>query len=216
MRNIVVCGAGGFGAEAMWGLEEMNRRRASSDRWNILGYVDDDVSKKGSVFYGYKNLGSPDEIASMHDGTPLWFYCAVGCNRTRSELAARLEGYGWRAATLIHPSVIVARDIIVGEGTYIGAGCIVCPNAVIGRHVLVNNRAAIGHDSRLGDFSQICPGGQVNGACTIGEGAFVGSNASVYPGKKVGEWASVGANSHVLRSVKPGATVSGVPAVLLG
>jgi acetyltransferase-like isoleucine patch superfamily enzyme len=78
--------------------------------------------------------------------------------------------------------------------------------------VLINQRTAIGHGSTLGDFSQVCPGAQINGDCRIGAGALVGSNASIHQGKSVGDNATVGANSLVVRSVAPGQSVMGIPA----
>lgn len=213
MKNIVVVGAGGFGTEAIWVLEEMNR--SSGKVWNILGYVDDDRRKKDQIYYDYRNLGIPEEVAESLKQQEIWYYCAIGDNSVRMKVVERLDNLGWHPAILIHPSVIFARNISIGEGTYIGAGSVICPNAVIGRHVLINTRAAIGHDAVIADFSQICPGGQINGACKVGRGALVGSNASILPGKSVGDGAIVGGNAQVVRSVKPGSTVNGVPAVTL-
>lgn len=215
MKNIVVIGAGGFGAEAIWVLEDMNRLNSKALGWNIIGYVDDDTSKKDKVYYDYKTLGSPEELAVTYEGEEVWYYCAIGNNTTRANIVQRLDNLGWHAAILIHPSVILARNISIGEGTYIGAGSIICPNAVIGKHVLINTRAAIGHDAVVEDFSQICPGAQINGNCKVGRRALIGSNASIFPGISIGEGATVGGNSQVIRIVKANKTVNGVPAVML-
>jgi sugar O-acyltransferase (sialic acid O-acetyltransferase NeuD family) len=215
LKNIVIIGAGGFGTEAIWVLEEMNRVSSDAEQWNILGYVDDDIAKKNLDFYGYRTIGTPEEIAILHDSKELWFFCAIGKNMNKLNVVTRVEKFGWRAASLIHPSVIFARDVLIGEGTYIGAGSIVCPNVSIGSHVLINTRVSVGHDAVLEDFSQICPGAQINGACRVGRGALIGSNASIYPGKKIGAGAIVGANSQVIRNVKAGLTVNGVPAMII-
>ena len=208
-------GAGGFGVEAIWVLEDMNRLRPDTEKWNILGYVDDDTFKKDSMYYDYSTLGSPEKIAEAYKGKDLWYYCAIGNNDVRAAVVERLDKLGWHAGILVHPSAIFARNIAIGEGTYIGPGAIVCPNAVIGKHVLINTRAVIGHDAIIEDFSQLCPGAQINGACRVARGALIGSNASLLPGASVGEWATVGGNSQVIRSVKAGATVYGVPAATL-
>lgn len=212
MKKIVVMGAGGFGAEAMWVLEEMNKFKTSPDRWEILGYADDDILRKNRVYYDYKTLGSPEEIENNYAGQELWYFCAIGNNNVRKNVAKRLDGLGWKAATLIHPSVIMARNIKIGEGTYIGAASVICPDATIEQHVLINVRVAIGHDTIMQSFSQACPGSQINGFCEVGYAAMIGSNASIVPGKKIGDGATVGGNSQVLRSVKANTTVIGVPA----
>lgn len=208
MQDLVIFGAGGFGQEAVWVAESMNDQLPPAERWNVLGYLDDDASKAGKTFYGYPVLSSAP-------AGRVWFHCALGDNATREAVAARLEARGWRPATLIHPSVIRAKFVEVGEGSYVGAGSILSPSCRLGRHVLVNQRVAIGHDAVLEDFSQACPGAQINGYCTLRRGAFVGSNASLHQGRVVGERAVVGANSQVIRDVEPGATVLGVPARVL-
>ncbi len=205
-------GSSGFAAEAIWVLEEMNKTLNSTDCWDIIGYADDDISKKDKLYYDHKILGSPEDIAKDYAGQELWYFCAIGNNIHRSNVANRLDGYSWKAATLIHPSVIMARNIKIGEGTYIGAASVICPNAIIDKHVIINVRVAIGHDARMQSFSQACPGSQINGFCEVGYSAIIGSNASIIPGKKIGDGATVGGNAQVLRSVKPNKTVIGVPA----
>ncbi len=44
---------------------------------------------------------------------------------------------------------------------------------------------------------------------------MIGTNASTYPRVKIGSYATVGMNSAVIRRVKPGTTVMGVPAKMM-
>ncbi len=92
---------------------------------------------------------------------------------------------------------------------------IVGPNAVVGAHVILNVHVSVGHDCRVGDFAQACPGTRISGGCLIEEQVFLGSNASVAPGVTVGRGAKIGANSYVLRSVRPGVTAIGIPALAI-
>lgn len=127
---LVIIGAGGFGAEAAWVAEDMNHAAALAGReqpWAILGYADSDPDKRDQVLYGYRVLGSPEQVASEVKDTPVWFHCAIGKNALREKLVRRVLPWGWKAATLVHPSVIIARNVEIGEGSYIGAGTIVCP-----------------------------------------------------------------------------------------
>lgn len=209
MRKLVIFGAGGFGQEAAWVAESMNDQLPTHTRWEILGFLDDDPSKAGRQYFGHKTLSTrPTE-------SDIWYYCAVGRNITREKISQRLDGYGWKAATLVHASVISARGVEIGEGTYVGPGSILSPMAQVGRHVIINQRVSIGHDAVLGDFSQACPGAQINGYCRLGRYALVGSNASIHQGKKVGEKAVVGSNSQVITDVATSTSVCGVPARVL-
>lgn len=206
MRKLVIFGAGGFGQEAAWVAESMNAHLPPDEAWEVLGYIDDNPKLACRAFYGYPVLGEAPEARE------LWFHCALGNNGTREAVAAKLEARGWRPATLVHPSVVRAKDVAIGDGTYVGALSVLSPNARIGRHVLINQRVAIGHDAVLEDFSQACPGAQINGSCKLERGAFVGSNASLSQGRKVGRGGVLGANSTAIIDVAPGATVIGVPA----
>lgn len=209
MRKLVIFGAGGFGQEAIWVAESMNEELPEPLRWEVLGYLDDDSTKVGQRFYGHPVLAAPP------DDRDLWFHCALGSNTAREAVASRLEARGWRPAALIHPSVVQAKFVEVGEGTYVGAGSILSPNARVGRHVIVNQRVSVGHDSLMEDFSQACPGSQINGFCQVLRGALIGSGASIRQGRSVGPRAVVGANSLAVMDVEPGTTVLGVPARLL-
>ena len=212
---LLVMGAGGFGMEAIWVAEEMNRNLSDKNKFKILGYVDDYPEKKGKIFYGYPVLGLPEQVAQELKNE-IYFHCAIGDNKSRENVTNRLTLVGWRPITLIHPSALMGREVNIGEGSYIGAGTVVAPRAKIGNHVLINCSSGIGHDSVLEDFSQVCPGARVNGMCIVKKHAFIGSNASLHPGITVGAAATVGANSQVIRSVKPNTTVIGVPAKIIG
>jgi sugar O-acyltransferase (sialic acid O-acetyltransferase NeuD family) len=206
VNRLIIIGAGGFGNEALWVA------RASGE-WEVAGFADDDPAL-GSATHGLPVLGGAELICRTSE--PGWFHCAVGNNAARGRVFEQFVACGWRPATLIHPSVIIAPNVHVGAGSYVGAGSILCPNAVIGsRSALINCHVTVGHDSRMGDFSQACPGVRISGSCIVGDFAFLGSNASVLPGMSIGARATVGANSVVVMRVGEGLTVVGVPALRL-
>jgi len=210
-KPLIIVGAGGFGVEALWVAEEMNRATTARP-WTILGFADDHWRPDAGDVYGYRVLGTPEAVATAMAGQQVGFHCAIGDNSSRAAVAARLDALGWSAATLVHPSVICARDVTIGKGVYIGALSILSPLCQVGDHVLINQRVAVGHHSKIGSYAQLCPGSQINGGCQIGEGALIGSNASICPTGKVGRYAVVAANSMVLRSVGDHKSVIGVPA----
>lgn len=208
LRKLVVVGAGGFGQEVVWAARNLN---AAHPTFDILGYCDDDLAKKGQVIYGGPVLGTPEE-ASVNLAEPPCFVCAIGSNITRLVVVRRLLAMGWMPVSIIDPSVIVAEHVVVGEGTYVGAASVLSPYARLGNHVLVNHGASIGHDSILGDFAQVAPGGRVSGSSRLAEGAFLASNAVVAPGRSIGRYATLGACSFAITDIPDGATAVGVPA----
>lgn len=55
MKDIVIIGAGGFGREVAWLIEDINK---VSSEWNIVGFVDDNESIQGTEINGYKVVGN--------------------------------------------------------------------------------------------------------------------------------------------------------------
>lgn len=180
--------------------------------WNLLGFADDAPKLQGTIVGGIPVSGTIDECVARTSGREIWFCCGIGNNAIRKRLAEKLERAGWRAATLIAPTAVVAATAIVGDGTYLGHQCFVGPEARIGRHALINVHASVGHHSVLGDYAQVCPGACVSGLAQIGEGGFVGSNGVLAPGVSIGRWSVVAAASLAARNLGEGATAIGVPA----
>jgi len=216
-QKLIIIVAGGFGTEAAWVVQEMGRAAAPAHApWEMIGYADDDIAKKGPVLDGVPVLGTLADAGELLRGLDVHYFCAIGKNRTRCQVAERVLSWDWRPATLIHPSAIVAPRVAVGKGTYIGVGSVLYPGAQVGSHVIVNTHVSVGHGARVGDFAQLCPGVRISGDCVIEELAFLGSNASVAPGVTVGRAATVGANSFAFCNVKPGMTAMGIPALSIG
>jgi sugar O-acyltransferase (sialic acid O-acetyltransferase NeuD family) len=206
--KLIVIGAGGSGKEMLWAALESNSVDA---KYDLLGYCDDNRSKKGDTIRGYPVLGSLEEVDAGMDRKPC-FICSIGSNEMRARVVRRTLSLGWIPVTIIHPSVTVADGVVIGRGTYVGPQATLCVNANIGEHVIINVGSTIGHDSVIGDFAQVSAGGRVSGGCVLKEGANLGSNAVMAPCKTVGTYATLGACSFAVIDVPDGATAVGIPA----
>jgi len=112
-------------------------------------------------------------------------------------------GWRWRVRFLRWMGVHI-------EGAYIGRDCLfdqevpelitVEPDVTMSSRIIV-----VAHDSQR----------HVVGEVRICRGAFIGAGAIILPGVCIGERAVVAAGAVVTRSVPPGETVAGVPAVPL-
>ena len=208
MKRLVIIGAGGLGKEVLWAAKRCQQQGGAIA---VEGFCDDAPGLQSGVYCDSPLLGAIEAAAARLQGE-IWYNCAIGNNGVRARIVRRAEGLGWKALSIVDPSVLVAPGAELGDGSYIGAGTILAPNAVLGRHVLVNHGCSIGHDSRLGDFVQVCPGGRISGFAVLGEGAFVGSNGVVGPRVTLGAWAALGANSFAMRAVADATTAVGNPA----
>jgi sugar O-acyltransferase (sialic acid O-acetyltransferase NeuD family) len=217
-RELVILGAGGFGAEAAWVAEDMNAVAMTHGRtaaWDIIGYMDNDSGKRGTWHAGRIVHGAIEEVGRNFEGRGLWFFCAIGDNAARARMARLAEGFGWRPTTLVHPSAIVASNAEIGPGSYIGPASVISVNAKVGAHVIIDMHVSVGHDAVLSDFCEVFPGARVSGGCRVGEFALVGSNATLLPGTLVADRAVVGANSVAQGCVQPDTTILGVPARII-
>jgi sugar O-acyltransferase (sialic acid O-acetyltransferase NeuD family) len=212
-RELLIIGAGGFGAVAGRVAESMNTaaHHHGAGPWEVVGYADCNRAKHGARHDGRIVHGTVEEAAQTFADRALWFFCAIGDNQARGRMAQRAIEFGWKPATLIHPSAILDPTTEIGGGSFVGPLVVVSWNARIGAHVVVDAHVSIGHNAVLMDFSEVFAGARINGNCQLGEYALVGCNGTLLPGTLVGRGAVVGANSLAHGMVPPDATVVGAP-----
>ena len=116
--------------------------------------------------------------------------------------------------TFIHPTAIVSQDfdVIIGEGSFIGANSIITTNVRIGDHALLNRGNHIGHDCIIGDYFSAMPGAIVSGNVTIGDCVYIGTNSSIKEKMIVCNGVVVGSNAVVVKHIIESGTYVGVPA----
>ncbi len=124
--------------------------------------------------------------------------------------AARARGFAF--PTLVHPSVIRAEDVILGDGAQVLAGAILQAGATVGENALLNTGCIVDHNCAIGAHAHLAPGVILSGGVRIGSGVHVGTGAVVIQGVSIGAGAIVGAGAVVLRDVAPSVTVVGNPA----
>jgi UDP-perosamine 4-acetyltransferase len=198
-RKVVVLGASGHAKVVVATL------RASG--WDVVAAYDDDPSWLGGHVLGVPVIGP---IQQWLAGQGERGVIAIGSNRARGVVAARLAG--WCFATAVHPMAWVAPTARLGDGAVVFAGAIIQPDTTLGRHAIVNTGASIDHDCEIADLVHVGPGARLAGGVIVGEGAFIGIGAVVIPSVRIGAWATVGAGAAVVRDVPEAATVVGVPA----
>ena len=208
MKDLIILSSGGYAQELLWVVDDLN---AIHPTWNFLGFVDPGSPlKKGQIYYDRPILGGWDDAPDPDKET--YFACGIGTPDIRKKECVEAERRGYKPALLVHPSVIIAKHVAIGEGTIVGAGCILAPYAEIGRHCAINLQVAIGHNSSIGDYCVISPGAQILGGAVLEKGVFIGANATVYLGRRVGSGALVGASSFLLTNLAPRKSAIGVPA----
>lgn len=204
-QALVIIGAGGFGREVAWLVQEINHEQ---DVFNLVGFLDDAVT---STVEGYPVLGT---LGAWLQGPQkdVVYACALGDPMTRFKIVSRLESAGLSFATLIHPSVRHSHWVTVGEGSILCAGVTLTTNIQVGRHSILNLHCTVGHDTRIGDFTSMMPGVHISGEVKTGEGVYLGTSAAVINQVSIGPWTVVGAGAVVAGDLPGGVVAVGVPA----
>lgn len=157
-------------------------------------------------------LGGPAMLQDRRFLRDAAFVPACGSNVLRQSITGSLCDAGAVLMTVMHPSAMISPSAVIEQGAVILAGAIIGPAARLGRATIVNHAASVDHDCMIGDCVNICPGVRLGGGVDVEQGAFVGLNACVLPGRHIGQYAIIGAGSVVIDDVAPNCTVAGNPA----
>ncbi|MGD6870875.1 acetyltransferase [Sutcliffiella horikoshii] len=205
MKDIVIIGAGGFGREVAWLIEEINK---VSTQWNILGFVDDNEEIQGTEVNGYKVVGNIEWLNKQE----LNVVSAIGDPIIKKKIIERLKSSKNTYPVLIHPSVIYSDRVSFGEGSIICAANILTTDIKIGEHVIINLDCTIGHDAILGDYTTVLPSVNVSGFVETKDCVSIGTGSAIIQGVSIGENTIVGAGSVVVKGLPANCTAVGSPA----
>jgi acetyltransferase EpsM len=209
--KLVVVGAGGHGAEIVSYIEAL----LPAGDVELIGLVDD--GRPAGPFEGSAIVGDLKALATLMDtpGGPTHYITAVGNNRVREELVARIHdisGGRLQPWTLRHPLAVAGASARVGAGVCLAPTSILTTRLSIGDHAIVNVKASVSHDCEVGDFVNLNPGVTICGNVRIGRGCYIGAGATVIDKISIGDWAVIGAGAVVIEDIPPGVTAVGVPA----
>lgn len=205
MKDIVIIGAGGFGKEVAWLIEEINEIRM---QWNIVGFVDDNKEIQGQYINGYEVVGDTNWLMKQ----TLNVVNAIGNPIVKEKIIKRLQGSSNKYPILIHPNVKYSNQVEFGEGSIICACNVLTVNIKIGSHVILNLGCTVGHDTTIGDYTTIAPGTNISGIVNIGECTNIGTGSAIIQGIDIGKNTVIGAGSVVVSNLPSDCTAVGVPA----
>lgn len=205
MNEIVVVGAGGH-ARVVADVIRL------AGEFRIHGFVDQATNRAGESFAGARIIGGDQELDDVLRGGVAHAAVAVGDNEARLRIGEDLMRRGFQLPALIHPTAIVAGDVVMGDGALLCAGAIINPASRLGRFVIINTGASVDHDCIIGDGVHIAPGAHLGGHVRVGARTLIGLGASIKPGIRIGERATAGVGAAVVQDVSDGTTVVGVPA----
>ena len=203
MDGILIIGAGGHGRVVCDALMALGK--------NIAGFLDRDDRKVGDEVMGHRILDQEKTLAEIDPGKVI-LANGVGDLRVRKAIHQTCTASGFRFETVIHPSVIMARDVAIEAGVQIMAGSIIQTGVRLAANALINTRSSVDHDCAIGMHAFLGPGVTLCGTVTVGAAAHIGTGTTILEKIEVGENSVVGGGSMLIHHLEPNVTAVGVPA----
>ncbi len=197
MENIILLGAGGHAHSVVDSIE-------SDEKFSVYGFLDI-KDREGEQYQEYKVIGTDDLLENyFKEGIKNAFVTVgyLGKGDIRNRLYLQLKKIGFNIPTIVDRTAIIAKDVILGEGTFIGKRAVVNSAAEIGKMCIINTGAIIEHDCKVNDFSHIAVGSTLCGNVQVGKESFIGANATVIQGKTIGNKCIIGAGITVKKDVE--------------
>ncbi len=205
LEEIILIGFGGHAKVVTDTIEQ-------SGIYRIVGYIEkNEIAERD--YRGYHVIGNDDDLQELYDRGIRNAFVTVGFmgrSDVRRRLYERLKKIGYTLPTIVDKSAVLAKDVNIGEGVYVGKNAVVNANTTIGKMSIINTAAIVEHDSVIGEFSHLAIGAVACGNVTIDANTFIGSNATIIQGTGVGNDVIVGAGTVVLSDVSDKQTVYGL------
>lgn len=204
MEKIVLLGFGGHAKSIIDTIETLKK-------YEIVG-ISDVVEKQGERYRKYSVAYQDEQLEYLFDAGIKNLFISVGYmgnSHIRNELFLLAKKIGYSFPPIIDPTAIVAKDVIIEEGVFIGKSAIVNADAKIHKMAIINTGSIIEHESEIGDFTHIAVGTVICGQANIGNNSFVGSNATIIQNIQVGNDVIIGAGCVVRKNLENGCLYTG-------
>lgn len=198
MKKLVIIGASGHG--------KVVADIAVKNGYKDIVFLDDNETVKECG--GYPVMGKSAD--SEKYGCEV--FVAIGNAAIRQQIQEQLEASGIKIPTFIHPSAVIAEDVLIGAGTVVMAGAVINPGSTVGRGCILNTCSSVDHDCRVADFVHVSVGAHLAGTVTIGERTWIGIGSVVSNNLQITHDCMIGAGAVVVKNILEIGTYKGVPA----
>ena len=205
MKKLIIVGAGGFGRELAWWIDDINK---VNKKWDVLGFIDDDIHALDNYDSNYKVIGKISDWKVEEDQE---FALAIASADLKIKITSLLKSKGAKFVSIIHPTAMVSEYAKYGEGLVMFPNSKLSCNSEVGDFVTILS-SLIGHDTYIGDFTTISGGCNIVRNVSIGKRVFLAAGVCIAQDLHIGDDAYLGLGSVILKDVENGATMFGNPA----
>jgi len=203
IQDLIIIGAGNVG-----GFLVLNQE-LFQEKFNIIGFLDDDKKKIGKKFWNITVLGSIDEIHNYKKAA-----IAIGISNplVKRKIVDKI-GNSFDFPNFISKNAWISNKVKIGKGIIIYPGVSINHESEIGDFVVINMNCAIGHNSIIEKCSALAPGVNFGGFTHVRPYAQIGIGSATIQQITIGEGAVIGGQSMLINDAEEYSTYIGVPAI---
>lgn len=186
-------------------------------KYKIVGIID---SKKeiGYDFNDYKIVGRQENLKTLCEKYDVkqGIVC-LGDNFLRSKLVQIILNLkqDFSFVNAIHPSVLIGKNVKIGNGNVIMPGVIINTFAEIKNHCIINTKSSLEHNCFMDDFSSISAGVTTGGYVKLGKYSAVALGVTVFDRITIGDNTVIGSGALVTKDFPSNKLVFGSPAKII-
>ena len=207
MKNLVIIGAGNVGGFLVY------NQNLFSEKYNLLGFLDDDPDKIGKEFYGLKVIGNTEHLFSMDKNIAV--VIGIGFPKAKRKVFEKIKDNGNEFPSFVANNAWLSNSVSVGKGVILYPGVSINYETVVEDFVIMNMNCAIGHNCHIAKFAALAPGVNLAGFTKIEEAVDMGIGAATKQNIIIGKDAVIGGQTMLVKNVAPETKVAGVPGKII-
>lgn len=204
-QKLLIIGAGSVGKFVAYNINHFIQS------FEIIGFLDDDVSKHDTVIAGFIVLGSVDKLPE-YSGKDIAIVWGIAFPTIKKKLFNRYQNLSFSFPNFISKNSWVSEEVIFGKGCIVYPGTTINYETVINDFVVINMNCSLGHNCFINAFSSLAPGVNLGGNTTVGNCVEVGIGASTIQGIIIEDNAIIGGQAMVVSNICHADIVVGIPA----
>ena len=197
MEDIILLGIGGHAHSVVDSIEQLGL-------YHIVGFLDV-KEKQDEEYKDYHVIGTDDMMENYYQKGIKNAFVTIGYlgeGNIREKLYKELKRIGYTIPNIIDKSAIVANDVRLGEGNFVGKHCVINANAEIGNMCIINTGAIVEHDCCVNDMTHIAVRTLLCGQVAVGSNTLIGAGTIVRQGVNIGTHVIIGAGMTITKDVK--------------
>lgn len=136
-------------------------------------------------------------------------------SNVRKRVFEQCKAWGYNFENYIHPTAIVAPDIIIGEGNNILEGVLIEAGCSIGNANLLFGGSMLGHDSCVGNYNTFAGKSMIAGCVTVKNNVFLGVSSAVKDHVTLNNYVLLGAMAYGYKDMEEYAVAVPAKSVVL-